>query len=127
MCAWLFIGVAASHPDYLAWFNEAAGAHPERIAVDSNLDWGQDMLRLARLTRAHGIDTIAIHCVSAMPFSRRGTNGVALAPFERAHGWLAVSETVLALDPGARRGGYKWLEAFPWERVGRSIRIYRVP
>jgi 4-amino-4-deoxy-L-arabinose transferase-like glycosyltransferase len=126
LCAWLFIGVASSHPDYLAWFNEAAGTHPEQIAVDSNLDWGQDMLRLARLSRTRHIDTVAMHCVSAIPFSRHGSNGIALEPFHPATGWLALSETVLALDPRARAGGYDWLKGKPWERVGKSIRLYHV-
>ncbi len=38
LLSWYFVGTALAHPDYLAWFNEAAGGHPERIAVDSNLD-----------------------------------------------------------------------------------------
>ncbi|MGZ7041362.1 MAG: glycosyltransferase family 39 protein, partial [Thermoanaerobaculia bacterium] len=45
---WLVLGTARAHPDYLAWFNEAAGEHPEAIVVDSNLDWGQDVFRLRR-------------------------------------------------------------------------------
>src|SRR6185436_18301178 len=39
LLAWLVLGVAVAHPDYLAWFNEVAGRNPARIAVDSNLDW----------------------------------------------------------------------------------------
>ncbi|HWW62036.1 MAG TPA: glycosyltransferase family 39 protein, partial [Thermoanaerobaculia bacterium] len=38
LLAWFFIGTTVAHPDYLAWFNELAGRHPERIASDSNLD-----------------------------------------------------------------------------------------
>ena len=38
---------AMAHPDYIAYFNELAGTHPERILVDSDLDWGQDMNRLS--------------------------------------------------------------------------------
>ena len=34
-----------ANPDYLPYFNEAV-AHPERVLVDSDLDWGQDLRRL---------------------------------------------------------------------------------
>ncbi|MBM3755729.1 MAG: hypothetical protein FJW38_17305 [Acidobacteria bacterium] len=30
---------------YAFWFNEFAGAHPERILAESDLDWGQDLHR----------------------------------------------------------------------------------
>lgn len=125
--AWLFIGSALAHPDYFAWFNEAAGAEPQKIAVDSNLDWGQDMFRLARLTRKRNFDRIALRCTTTIPFDHFGVHDTPLPPFEITKGWVAVSETILALDPDARRGGYKWLDGLPYERVGRSIRLYYVP
>ena len=124
-CAWMFIGAAFAHPHYLAWFNEAAGRHPERIASDSNLDWGQDMLILAKTTRARHIDSIALWCVSAMPFSRHGVPDRPLEPFQTVGGWVAVSETLLVTDPKAE--GYRWLDAYPYERIGRSIRLYHIP
>ena len=34
--------VRRAYPDYLPYFNEAV-AHPERVLVDSDLDWGQDL------------------------------------------------------------------------------------
>lgn len=47
---WLAAGTLAVHPGYLAFFNELAGgpAGGWRVLADSNLDWGQDLLRLAR-------------------------------------------------------------------------------
>ena len=43
------IETAAIHPDYLAFFNFACGGptHGDRYLIDSNLDWGQDVYRLA--------------------------------------------------------------------------------
>jgi hypothetical protein len=38
---WMAISGALSHPDYLAYFNEIAGSEPEKVLVDSDLDWGQ--------------------------------------------------------------------------------------
>ena len=45
------IGSLAAHPDYLAYFNALAGDDPERIVVDSDLDWGQDIKRLGQRLR----------------------------------------------------------------------------
>ena len=38
----------AAAPDYFPWFNALAGSHPEKVLIDSDLDWGQDLLRLER-------------------------------------------------------------------------------
>jgi hypothetical protein len=45
---WLACGVTRVYPDYLAYFNEAAGgpAGGYRWLVDSNLDWGQGLKEL---------------------------------------------------------------------------------
>src|SRR5271157_2677216 len=46
LLAWQLTSSIRAHPDYLAYFNEFAGQHPERILIDSDLDWGQDLLRI---------------------------------------------------------------------------------
>jgi Dolichyl-phosphate-mannose-protein mannosyltransferase len=46
---------ASIHPDYLAYFNWASGG-PDRGAehlIDSNLDWGQDLVKLDRWLKAN--------------------------------------------------------------------------
>jgi hypothetical protein len=48
---WFVISSLAVHPDYLAYFNALAGDEPERIVVDSDLDWGQDIKRLGQRLR----------------------------------------------------------------------------
>lgn len=55
--AWLVVGTLATAPHWIGYFNEAAGGwrHGHRYLLDSNLDWGQDLLRLrARLAREPG-------------------------------------------------------------------------
>ena len=47
LLVWFVASSVLSHPDYLAYFNVLAGREPERILVDSDLDWGQDMKRLS--------------------------------------------------------------------------------
>ncbi|WP_435007070.1 ArnT family glycosyltransferase [Tundrisphaera lichenicola] len=49
------ISVALIHPDYLAYFNWASGG-PDRGGehlIDSNLDWGQDLVKLDRWLKAN--------------------------------------------------------------------------
>jgi len=47
----------AAHPDYLPFFNRLAGGTSGGIRWldDSNLDWGQDLARLAPWLEAHGV------------------------------------------------------------------------
>ena len=52
--AWLVAGTLLAAPHWIGYFNEAAGGwrNGHRYLADSNLDWGQDLLRLrARLVR----------------------------------------------------------------------------
>ena len=64
--ALLLAGTVASnlliYPDYLAYFNCAAGGPSRgyRLLADSNLDWGQDLLGLKRYLDANGIDRICL-------------------------------------------------------------------
>lgn len=45
---WSIIGTLRIHPHYLSYFNEAAGGpqHGHHHLIDSNIDWGQDLLFL---------------------------------------------------------------------------------
>ena len=126
LLAWLFVGVAASYPDYLAWFNEAAGPNPDRITVDSNLDWGQDVLRLERAVRKLKIEDLGVLYVGNAWLHMHGIRGYGLTPYSPAKGWIAVSETGLKLEN--RLGGYQWLEHYkPVGKIGKSIRLYYIP
>ncbi len=46
---------ATIHPDYLAYFNWASGGpdHGDERLIDSNLDWGQDLLKLRDWVKAN--------------------------------------------------------------------------
>jgi hypothetical protein len=111
----------AAHPDYLAYFNEIARGREERILADSNLDWGQDLARLAQHMREHGIDAVQL---SYFGRSDPTKFGLKATPLEAAHpqpGWIAVSVTNLVMKPELA-----WLrDRAPDARVGKSIRLYR--
>lgn len=106
----LFIVVAietlALYPNYLAYFNVAAGGPRggERILGDSNLDWGQDLPAIARWERAHPDQTLYLayfgtaepsaYGVRAEPITL-GTDFVRTTPTFPDRGTVAVSVTML--------------------------------
>jgi hypothetical protein len=60
--AWLIVATLWIHPHFLAYFNELIGG-PRRghlYLADSNIDWGQDLKRLARYARSHPGETIKL-------------------------------------------------------------------
>ena len=127
LVAGTMVTAARSWPDYLAYFNPVAGPRPERVLVDSNLDWGQDLYRLADTVRARGIDSIRVHYFGSSQLSSVGlTNARRLARDERTTGWVAASETFLA---GVWSDtSLQWLaRRRPVTRIGPSMRLYYIP
>jgi hypothetical protein len=123
---WSLLEVAFTHPDHIAYFNQLAGPAPERVLVDSNLDWGQDLYRLRDAADDLGMDSLRVHYFGTAEFSAVGlTRTRRLRPNEHATGWIAASETFYAgvwADTALN-----WLHAYrPVARVGRSIRLYYI-
>ena len=116
-----------AHPDHLAYFNPIAGDTPERLLVDSNLDWGQDLYRLGAVMKRMHIDSLCIAYFGPASLEAAGVrNARLLQPDERPRGWIAASETMLAGVAG--NGAYEWLnELRPIGRVGSSIVLFYVP
>ncbi len=133
---WTAVSSAAAHPDYLAYFNELAGSRPERILVDSDLDWGQDMRLLARELKQRNVKSLYMRCLYT------GDDRLldlpaweALEPYRPVKGWVAVSFTMLktygwvaAREQGRTDNAFAWLERYqPVTRVGKSILLYYIP
>jgi len=129
---WLAAISFHAHPDYLAYFNALAGSRPELVAVDSDLDWGQDLKRLNTACQRRGIRLLHI--------KYNGSNDIDLARFglpelrelkpgEKTTGWVAISALPLALGTGVPPyKQYAWLrEQEPVERIGSSIFLYWIP
>jgi 4-amino-4-deoxy-L-arabinose transferase-like glycosyltransferase len=126
---WFTIDVIKESPYLLSYFNEISRRDPGSLLVDSNLDWGQDMLRLADELTARGITEISVSMLARPVFGKLTSARVRrLAPGETATGWVAVSETCLRNVYPDICGGLDWLtRQQPVTRVGRSILLYRVP
>jgi 4-amino-4-deoxy-L-arabinose transferase-like glycosyltransferase len=120
------VTAARIHPEYLSYFNAAAGgaAGGHRVLLDSNIDWGQDLYRvpaaLARLGYAGKIGLLYFGHVDPALY---GIDHELVPPYPVA-GVLAVSVNFLmgaeytAVAPG---GGSAWVggDHLAWLR-GRS-------
>lgn len=62
LAAWFLVESVRAYPHYLASFNEVAGGPSRgyRLAVDSNLDWGQDLPALKQYLDANAIESIQL-------------------------------------------------------------------
>jgi hypothetical protein len=129
LLGWLVVSSVRAHPDYLPYFNELAGSQPERILVDSDLDWGQDLMRLGEVLRSRKVDKLALSYFGTADPSRHGLPPFTeLVPFRPTTGWIAISMFNLKVYRPGLAGAYSWLEAYkPVLLVGRSILLYDIP
>lgn len=132
LLCWHLESSVRAHPDYLAYFNEFAGQHPEKILVDSDLDWGQDLLRLSYVLRQKHIENLSIAYAGSPDLDLHQFGIPAfheLSPHQPTTGWIAIS--LLRLKAGGfgfPSDSFSWLESYqPVCRVGRSILLYYVP
>src|SRR4051794_6853154 len=116
---------AAAAPDYLTYFNQLALGEPQRIVTGSDLDWGQDVKRLAAALKQRHINRVRLAVDPSADLSRHDLPPFEpLYPGERTIGWIAISEQMRAFHCA----GYRWLDAYrPVARIGSSIRLYYVP
>jgi len=142
LCGWQLVSVASAYPSFLAYYNEFAGGinNGYKIAVDSNLDWGQDLKRLKKWTDDNGVASIYLdYFGGADPeyyFGDRVSGWWASRNPEELPGssYLAVSATFLQgqrakplADSGLKADAYDWLDAYqPVAVIGHSIFVYHI-
>jgi Dolichyl-phosphate-mannose-protein mannosyltransferase len=133
--AWLAAASLWVHPDYLAYFNEAAGgpAGGHRILLESNIDWGQDLTTLARWLQARGNPPVWLAYFGREDARRYGIRARPLPGCAPVTGLVAISRNVRAglyqTGFGAPPPGcFDWLDAYqPIGHAGWSILVYDVP
>jgi hypothetical protein len=127
------IGECASiYPDYLAFFNAAAGGPgrgPEYL-VDSNIDWGQDVKKLVHWLDQHGTRRARIHYFGNVILPYYGIREVGLPDALDKDGWDQVDDVVVT-NVTALMGAYVPLNALtpvrlrrPDAKVGWSMYVY---
>lgn len=129
----LFVAVSSlrTFPYYLPYSNEAFGgpAQTHLRLHDSNVDWGQDLGRLAdRLRERYPGERVWLVYKGAGQPSAYGitaANPLQL-PTKDVHGLLVVSDSAAA-RPGARLRTLLRTSGEPVDVVGHSIAIYRRP
>ena len=128
LIVWVAADSGVSHPDYIAYFNPLASAHPEKVLSESDLDRGQDLFRLAARLRSWGVARFTMKYFGTTPLEVAGLPPhLELSPTVRASGYVAVSIRYVALEH-AKDGSYDWLKRYqPLEKVGQSIFLYFIP
>jgi hypothetical protein len=135
LVVWLAGSSLLSHPDYLAYFNEFAFGEPENILVDSDLDWGQDIKRLA--TRLHEVGAQQLTWVPLQVTDFEKEFGfppidMRMDVLHPSPGWNAVSMTVLKQRRLGLWDSYPGVTVWPdrikpTEKVGKSIWLWYLP
>lgn len=124
--AWTAAGTLAVGPRYLQFFNEWAGGPDEghRVLIDSNIDWGQDLIRLREYMDANGIDSVALAYFGRVD---PRVYGVRFTPLERgiSKGKAVVSATFLMGRPyfWYLGGRMRWVPArtYEWLRGHKPV------
>jgi 4-amino-4-deoxy-L-arabinose transferase-like glycosyltransferase len=127
----LFLAESASaYPNYLAYFNQAAGGpkNGHHYLLDSNLDWGQDLKRLARYADKQDVQPL---CLAYFGTADPAYYGIRFRPLpalqtaedlEQLNCVAAVSAEYLY---GLKDHPFKALQSLkPTTLIGASIYLY---
>ncbi|MDD5145298.1 MAG: glycosyltransferase family 39 protein [Candidatus Pacebacteria bacterium] len=139
---WQAVSLILVFPHFIAYFNEAIGG-PNlgyMYVVDSNLDWGQDLKRLAKYIDENKIDKIYLDYFGGGNANYYLKEKYApwwgqRSPDELPKGsYLAVSATLLQGGRATPAKGfdqpsdyYRWLDKYtPVAKIGYSIFVYKI-
>ena len=140
MCAWLLAETVMVFPYYLTYFNQFAGGPTggHVYVVDSNLDWGQDLKRLADWVDANNIKKLNLDYFGwADPYyylgkkviwiqNGRYTSAREFLADNPGGGYIAVSATFYQQSIATDKN-YGWLsEHKPVIVIGNSIFIWYI-
>lgn len=129
----IVVPVLAAYPRYISYFNAFTYGHKGyNLMVDSSLDWGQDLKRLATYVNDNNIQNLKIDYFGGglpsyyIPDSTEWRSG-----YGPTSGWLAVSATFYQMSKlhGEEEGkwSYGWLDDYqPVAIIGDSILVFNI-
>lgn len=128
---WYAFASFSIYPHYLAYFNELVGGAKNGYlyVVDSNLDWGQDLKRLAKWADQNKIEKIKVdYFGGGTPNYYLKDKSLELhGDYGPQKGWLAVSATFYQTSKINPQTSYTWLDAYePIAKIGYSIFVYNI-
>lgn len=111
--AWLVAANLRIYPQYISYFNGLAGgpANGYKFLADSNLDWGQDLIRLSAYLRDHKEEKVHFSYFGSVNPAKYGIRCEALpsnGPFDPPSGLtpglyvVSVTQLLGVYDPGLR-------------------------
>ncbi|MCX7919607.1 MAG: glycosyltransferase family 39 protein [bacterium] len=128
LAAWYFVSSLWIAPNFLAYFNELIGGPSQgyKYLLDSNLDWGQDMLRLKRYLDKNQIKEMHLSCFGPVPPQIYGIESLPL-PTNPQPGRMGISVNHLFGIELDEPNKFAWLRNYePSDRVSYSIFIYDI-
>ncbi len=131
LVGWHLVSSGLVHPYYISYFNELV-QHPEEIALDSDLDWGQDLYLLSQEVKKRGISLTALYYRGmahpdyfGLPSHNLCYEKDTLPHGKPTPGWYAIS---LGCLKATRAKQLAWLKDYtPVAKAGTSIWLYYVP
>jgi hypothetical protein len=134
--AWVIIIAAALQgidtfryaPDYLSYFNIfVPPAQSYRLLTDSNLDWGQGLVALAKFERGHPTDDISLAYFGSVDPRIYGIRAHQLTEGEKAAGTIVISASNLSGQFLQNPAAYHWLLQYPRTAIlNHSLYVYNV-
>ena len=144
LLAWFVFSSLSIFPHYLAYYNELAGGPDNgyKIAVDSNLDWGQDLKRLDIWMQDNGVNKIYLDYFGGGDpayylgdkYINWDNNNQSFLELPKGS-YFAVSanqmqgqraKAVMGYDQPTNK--YNWLDQYepPLTKIGYSIFVYQI-
>ena len=145
LLSWYVVENIKVYPLYLTYFNQVAGGPSGgyRYVTDSNLDWGQDLIRFSDWVKKNNVSKIefdyfgwadqSYYLGSHFDWLWRGKylDAEDFKARNKSDGWLAISVTYLQETQGPierpQYPNYIWLKSYqPVAVIGNSIFVYHI-
>src|SRR3990167_9144949 len=127
---WFLAESAIIYPHHLSYFNTLAGGpkNGHQYLIDSNIDWGQDFLRLKEYIKNKNLDSVYLRYFGKTDWDYYGVEGYAVPTTKDVlknglpSGVVIISLTPLFL---LNHEEFSWLLNYtPTDRIGYSMRVY---